>query len=170
MRAVLPIALAMLAAPAAAAPLTLVKASSVVADGVNPKAIPGALVDYTVVVTNPAANSLSAVGGVTVTDTLPVNVKLRVADLGASGSGPVEFADGNLLGLGLLNSGLSYGFVSLASASDSIDFSTDGVTWSYVPVVDASGCDARVRAIRIRLAGNQVAGSGFRLRFRVAVL
>ena len=172
MRAVWPIALAMIAGPAAAAPLTLVKASSVVADGVNlanPKAIPGALVDYTVVVTNPAANSLSTVGGVTVTDALPVNVKLRVADLGASGGGPVEFADGNLLGLGLLGSGLSFGFASLASTTDSVEFSTDGVDWGYVPVADASGCDARVRAIRMRLAGNQVAGSSFRLRFRVAI-
>ena len=41
-----------LVGPAAAAPLTVVKASSTVSDGVNtanPKAIPGAMVDYTLV-------------------------------------------------------------------------------------------------------------------------
>jgi uncharacterized repeat protein (TIGR01451 family) len=158
--------------PAAAAPLTVSKASVVVADGVdlaNPKAIPGAAVDYTILVANPGANTLATVGRVTVTDPLPAGVKLRVADLGAAGSGPVEFVDGNLLGLGLLGSGLSFVFASLGSSADGVDFSADGVSWGYVPVPDASGCDPAVRAIRVRLSGNQVAGSGFRLRFRVVV-
>lgn len=172
-RPLLPIVAACVAAaPAAAAPLTLAKTAAVVADGVNtinPKAIPSARVDYAITVANPLANVAATVGAVTVTDALPAGVKLRVADLGAAGSGPVEFVDGNLLGLGLLGSGLTFGFVSLASVADSVDFSADGVTWGYVPVPDASGCDPLVRAIRVRLTGNQVAGSGFRLRFRVAV-
>jgi uncharacterized repeat protein (TIGR01451 family) len=168
------ILLAMLAGivPAHAAPLSVSKASVVISDGVNttnPKAIPGAAVDYTITVTNPATNTLVTVAGMVVTDPLPAGVKLRVTDLGGAGSGPVEFVDGNLLGLGLLGSGLSFGFASLASSTDSIDFSTDGVRWTYVPVADASGCDPAVRAIRVRLSGNQAAGSGFRLRFRVAV-
>lgn len=161
------------AVPSQAAPLGVVKARTVVSDGVdaiNPKAIPGAVVDYTLTVTNPAANALATVGAVVVTDPLPAGVKLRVADLGAAGSGPVEFVDGNLLGLGLLGSGLTFGYTSLASTTDSVDFSTDGVTFTYVPVADANGYDARVRAVRVRLTGSQAASSGFRLRFRTAIL
>ncbi len=159
-------------APLTAAALTVSKTTSVVADGVstlNPKALPGASVDEAVLVVSPPANGLAAIGGVTVTDTIPAAVKLRVADLGATGSGPVEFVDGAPLGLGLLGSGLTFQFTSLASGSDSVDFSADGVTWTYVPVADASGCDPNVRAIRVRLSGSQAPGSGFRLRYRVVI-
>lgn len=168
-RRLVPIALAM-PAPLAAAGLTVTRTTSIVADGVNlanPKALPGAVLDEAVVVVSPLANGLAAIGGVTVTDTIPAGLSLRVADLGAAGSGPVEFADGSILGL--LGSGLSCRFTSLASTSDNVDFSSDGATWGYVPVPDAGGYDARVRAIRVRLSGNQATGSGFRLRYRVRI-
>ena len=166
--------LALLAAPAplAGAGLTVTKTTSVVADGINlanPKALPGATLAAAVLVVSPLGNGLAAIGGVTVVDTISTSVKLRVADLGVGGSGPVEFADGNLLGLGLLGSGLGFRFTSLASTSDGVDFSTDGVTWTYQPVADAAGYDANVRAIRVRLTGTQTVGSGFRLRYRVAI-
>lgn len=159
-------------APLAAADLTVTKSVSVVADRVNtlnPKALPGATVEEAVLVTSPLGNGLAAIAAVSVVDTIPVAVKLRVTDLGAGGSGPVAFADGDLLGLGLLGSGLSFRFVSLASTADSVDFSSDGVTWTYVPSADADGCDGNVRAIRVRLSGSQTVGSGFRLRYRVVV-
>lgn len=158
-------------APLAAAGLTVTKTTSVASDGISilPKALPGALVDEAVLVVSPLGNGLAAIAGVAVTDTIPITVKLCLADLGGAGSGPVEFADGNLLGLGLLGSGLSYRYASLASTTDAVDFSADGVTWSYVPVADAAGCDVNVRAIRVRLTGTQTAGSGFRLRYRVAI-
>lgn len=162
-----------LMAPAAtdAAPLTLVKSSSVVADSVstaNPKALPGATVDYALTVTNPAANGVSPATSVAITETIPLSVRLCVKDYGASGSGPVEFADGNLLGTGLLGSGLAYRFVSLGSASDGLEFS-DGTVWTYVPTPDAAGCDARVRGLRITMTGAQASGTSFRLRYRVQV-
>ena len=164
--------LLLLAAPAplAAAALTVTKATSVVADGVstlNPKALPGASVDTSLTVASPLANGVTPIAGVTVTDLVPVTVKLRVADLGAAGSGPIEFTDGGLLGL--LGSGLTFSYIALASTADGVDFSSDGVTWTYVPVADASGCDAKVRAIRVRLSGDEAAGSGFRLRYRVVI-
>ena len=169
------LALAVIALPAplaAAATLTVTKSTSVVADGVNtanPKALPGASVDEAILVVSPATNGIATIAGVMVADTIPAGVKLRVADLGAAGSGPIEFADGNLLGLGLVGSGLGYSYISLASMTDRLDFSSDGVTWTYVPVADASGCDANVRAIRVRLAGAQTVASGFRLRYRVLI-
>lgn len=168
----LAVAALLLPAQAGAAGLTVTRSTSVVADGVsaaNPKALPGASVDAAILVVSPLANGLATIAGVTVTDTISASVKLRVADLGAAGSGPIEFADGNLLGLGLVGSGLGFAYTSLASTSDRVDFSSDGVTWTYVPVADASGCDANVRAIRVRLTGTQTVASGFRLRYRVVI-
>ncbi|MES2754008.1 MAG: hypothetical protein V4659_05025 [Pseudomonadota bacterium] len=153
-----------------AAPLTVAKSSVVVADQVNtlnPKALPNATLDYAIRVDNPnGILSGNVVRVVVIEDTLPLSVKLRVADYGAAGSGPVEFMDGNLLGLGLLGSGLGYTFTSLASATDGLEF-FDGTSWSYTPVADAEGFDTRVRAVRVRLSGTQAALSAFRLRFRV---
>lgn len=169
-------ALALAALPLAAAQaagLTVAKTQTVVADQVNilnPKALPGATVDYAITVTNPnGALSGQAIAAVAIVDAIPAKTVLRVADYGAAGSGPIEFADGNLLGLGLSGSGLSYGFAGLASTTDSVDFSVDGVTWTYTPVADANGYDSRVRAVRIRLSGTQTASTSFRLRFRVRV-
>ena len=159
-------------APLAAAGLTVTRGVAVVADGVNlanPRMLPGATLDETLLVVSPAANGLAAIGAVTVTDTIPATLKLRVADLGATGGGPVEFADGGVAGLGLLGSGLQFRFTSLASAGDGVDFSTDGVTWSYAPVADAAGYDANVRAIRVRLSGSHATGGAFRLRYRVMI-
>lgn len=172
MRRLLPFALAALVpvAAAQAAALIVTKTSVVVADQVNtlnPKAIPNATIDYAIRVDNPnGILSGQAIGAVYIQDAIPTTVVLRVADYGAAGSGPVEFMDGNLLGLGLLGSGLGYSFSGLASAGDGLEF-FNGTTWSYTPVPDAQGYDANVRAIRVRLTGTQSASSAFRLRFRV---
>lgn len=160
-------------ATAQGADLAIVKAMTVVADQVNtanPKALPGSSLDYAITVTNPLGNGLAPVRNEVIADVIPARLALRVADYGAAGSGPVEFADGNLLGTGLLATGLTYNFVSLASATDAVDFSSDGgATWTYVPTADAGGYDARVNAIRVRLTGTHSAGTSFRLRFRTRI-
>lgn len=165
-------AFALLAATsAAAAALTVVKAMTVVSDpqsNLFPRAVPGAVVDYTVTVSNPLANALTTVAGVRFVDPVPPQTALQISDLGASGSGPVEFLDGSLLGTGLLGSNLSYTFKGLADETDSVDFSSDnGATWTYHPTDKGGGYDPVVNRIRVRLTGNQAAGSSFRLRFRV---
>lgn len=171
MRRLLPLGLALLAAPLAAvgaATLAVNKSSMVVSDQVNtlnPRALPGALIDYSLVVTNPLANALQPVRGVVIEDPIPANVALRVADLGAANSGPVEFADGTLLGLDPTGSGLTYSFGGYASTTDSVEF-YDGTSWAYQPV-SSGGFDANIRAIRVTLTGTQKAGTSFRLRYRV---
>ncbi|MES2987705.1 MAG: hypothetical protein V4808_07350 [Pseudomonadota bacterium] len=152
----------------AASPLTIVKTSSVVSDpqgNLLPKRVPGALVDYTTTITNPN-NVFTTVNGVAFADAIPANTILHVGDIGLlPGSGPVVFADG-LLPPSLL----SYTFTGLGSGTDRLDFSRDnGATWTYTPVADANGNDALVTNIRVRLGGNQVAGSSFSIRFRVMV-
>ena len=151
-----------------AAALIVTKSSSVVADQVNtlnPKMIPGATLDYAMRVENPnGVLSGVTVGAVVIEDPLPATVALRVTDYGAAGSGPVEFADGVLLGL--LGSGLGFSYAGLSSRSDGVEF-FDGTSWAYTPVPDAQGYDAKVRGVRVRLTGTLAAGSAFRLRFRV---
>lgn len=146
------------------APLTIVKTSAVVSDpqgNLLPKRVPGALVDYTVTISNPNG-ALTTVNGVTFADAIPANTVLRVADLGLLNSGPVVYTDG-LTPPSLL----TYSFSSLGSTTDRLDFSNDnGATWTYTP---SGEFDSHVTNIRVRMGGNQVAGSSFTLRFRVKV-
>lgn len=162
------LALAALACPATlgAAALTVTKTATAVSDGVstlNPRMLPGALVDYAITVDNPNIIT-TTVGTVVITDTLPDNVALRVDGYG-TGTSPIEFNDGSLLGTGLLGSGLSLTYRGPGNATDGVEF-FDGTTWDYTPT-SSGGFDPRVRAVRVTLAGNQVAGTRFRLRFRV---
>lgn len=158
-------------AAAHAAALTLTKSSTVVSDQLNlliPRALPGSVVDYSILVTNPLANLLTPVRGEVIADAVPDKMVLRVVDYGAAGSGPVEFADGNLLNLGLTGSGLALKFTNLSSTTDGVEF-FDGASWSYAPTPDANGYDVRVRAIRVTLTGTHVAGGSYRLRFRTRI-
>ena len=133
----------------------------------NPKAIPGAQIDYTITASNSGAGSADA-DSVVVTDPLPASVTLFVGNL--SGGGPIEFIDG----VGGAASGLALNFGSLADTTDDIEFSTNGVDYSYVPSPDAQGFDAAVRFVRVRPSGTFNPASGataatFSLRFRVRV-
>lgn len=132
-------------------PLTVVKLSTVHSDPVNgttnPKAIPGAVIEYQIIITNPAANPIDA-DTVFVRDPMPPQVDLRVADLGVGGSGPVSFTNG------APPSGMTYSFVALANLADDLQFSNDsGATWNYVPTPDADGFDPAVTGIRVNPKG-----------------
>ena len=149
-----------------AVPLTVVKAALLVSDPVNgtsnPKAIPGAIVEYQIVVANPATGPVDS-DTVFVTDPLPAEVGLRVADLGG-GVGPVSFTDGTP------SSGLDYTFSSLSNSGDDLDFSNDGgATWTYAPVADGNGIDTGVNAIRVNPKGAFNGGTQFTLKFRVKI-
>lgn len=158
---------------ASADPLAVSKTATVISDPLGdaaPKSLPGAVVDYRALVTNPLGNLLKPVRNIAVVDVLPSNVVLRVSDLASAGSGPIEFMDGSLLGTGLLGSGLGCAFVSLASTTDCIDFSSDGgATWSYTPAPDANGYDANVRAIRVKPLTTFATSGSFQLRYRVKI-
>lgn len=159
-----------IAVPASAAPLTITKTSTTVSDPMGnliPRALPGAVVDYKILATNPLANLTSPVRNVVIVDQLPANLVLRVTDL-VAGKGPVEFADGNLLGTGLLASGLTYTFTSLGSTTDGIEF-WNGTTWAYQPVPDASGYDANVRGVRVTLGGTFSTLTSAQLRLRAKI-
>ncbi|NML08592.1 hypothetical protein HHL08_00270 [Sphingobium sp. AR-3-1] len=160
--------LAGLSTPALADPISATKSVSIVSDPMGnliPRAIPGAVVDYSATLANPLTNFGKTVRGIAFEEPLPANVILRVSDLGASGSGPVLFTNGAII-LGVGDSGLAYSFTSLDSTTDGIEFS-NGASWAYIPVPDADGYDANVRAIRIKPVTTFKTGGSFTVRFRV---
>lgn len=160
--------LAGLSTPALADPISATKSVSIVSDPMGnliPRAIPGAVVDYSATLANPLTNFGKTVRGIAFEEPLPANVILRVSDLGANGSGPVLFTNGAII-LGVGDSGLTYSFTSLGSTTDGVEFS-NGASWAYIPVPDADGYDANVRAIRIKPVTTFKTGGSFTVRFRV---
>jgi hypothetical protein len=152
--------------------LVILKSSATISDpvngAVNPKAIPGAVEQYTIVVTNQGLGA-SDNNSIRLTDPIPTQGELVVTNIGGPGSGPVLFTQG------VPTSGLSYTFISLASAADSLEFSNNGgATWTYTPTANVNGTDPAVTNIRISPTGAFAAKSGptapsFTLQFRMRV-
>jgi uncharacterized repeat protein (TIGR01451 family) len=141
--------------------LTLVKTSTVLSDPVNasnPKRIPLAVVRYDVTVTNSGPGTVDA-GTLVITDPIPAGNSMYVLSSG----NPVAFINGATA------SGLTYNY------ANHVTYSSVGVSgpWTYIPVPDANGFDAAVRALRIAPAGvMSAAGSGnpaFTIQFRVRI-
>ena len=148
---------------------TLLTVFDPINNNTNPKAIPGSHVDYTITATNTGSGSVDA-DSLVVTDPIPANVVLFVGDLGAPGSGPVEFTDG----VGSASSGMTYVYNGLADLGDDVDFSTDGVDWTFVPTPDINGFDAAVQFIRVQPTGSfagttTATPTQFDLRIRVSL-
>ena len=98
------------------------------------------------------------------TDAIPTNASLIVTDIGTAGSGPIAITQGTP------SSTLTATFTSLASVTDSFEFSNDnGVTWVYAPVAGSDGTDANVTTIRAKPTGTHAASGVFTLKFRVRV-
>lgn len=134
--------------------------------GSNPKAIPGAVMRYTIQLSNQGLDSADT-DSIFVTDSIPANSEMFVGDAGGVGSGPILFSDGSP------TSGLTYTFISLGSATDDLEFSSDnGASWTYIPVPDVDGFDAGVTNVRINPKGTLNASDGvnhpnFSAQFRV---
>jgi hypothetical protein len=145
------------------------KTLALVSDPVNgttrPKSIPGALEDYTLRITNTGLGTHDA-DAMAIVDAIPAETELFIGDLGGASSGPVAFTQG------APSSTLSWTFSSLASATDDVDFSSDGgSTWTYTP---SGTWDPNVTHLRLRpkgrIAGSSAGGAPwFALRFRVRV-
>ena len=134
---------------------------------VNPKFIPGAYALYSIQITNQGAGTADN-NTVVISDVVPANTSLFVADLGSAGSGPVGFANGSP------SSGLTYTFTSLASSTDDLSFSNNsGTSFTYTPVPDGNGFDANVTNIKVSPKGTAAGNSGtapsFTLTSRVKV-
>jgi uncharacterized repeat protein (TIGR01451 family) len=129
--------------------------------------VPGALADYLITVSN-SGNSPPNQNSVVVTEALPPETSLVLADFGAPGSGPVAFQQG------APPSTLSCTFISFASTGDCYEFSVDGVNFGYTPSDSGDGTDPMVRFVRIRPSGFMAPDTGggspaFELRLRVQI-
>ena len=155
-----------------AADLILVKSAVILSDPVNgasnPKAIPGAVVSYTITVSNQGGRPAN-LDSTVITDTIPVGSSLIVSDIGGAGSGPLIFTDGSPA------SGLTYTFTSLGSTTDDLEFSSDGgASFSYTPIPDVNGADANVTDMQINpqgvfLPSSGAGNPGFSIVFRVRI-
>lgn len=151
---------------------SLSKTSSVFSDPVrgmsNPLAIPGALVEYVVSLSNSSSGAADA-NTTIVTEQVPANLKLYVDNIGGSGSGPVSFVNGTP------SSGLTYSYISLASTTDSLSFSNNnGASYTYIPSPDAQGFDTNVTHFRVNPTGSFAGNSGsgnpsFTIRLRMGI-
>ncbi len=140
--------------------------SDPVNQAINPKSIPGAVMLYTIQVSNFGAGPVD-VDTVEITDPIPDHTALLL-DVNGPGSGPVEFQDGNP------TSGLTYTFQDLSNISDDISFSNDnGSSYDYFPTPDAQGCDGNVTHLKIAPKGMFNGTNGgtpsFQLRFKVRI-
>ncbi|MFK7888970.1 MAG: hypothetical protein AB8G16_19095 [Gammaproteobacteria bacterium] len=135
--------------------LEVQKQANIVSDSVhgttNPHALPGAVVEYAIEITNPASVAVDA-GTIMLTDAIPTNAAFL--NLPLSSGFAVELMDG------VPSSGLSL------SATD-VSFSNDnGATFGYAPGV---GVDSTVTTLRVIPAGSMAAGATATLRFRVEI-
>ena len=143
------------------ADLSVTKVSTLISDPVNgttnPKAIPGALVEYLITVAN-TGTAATDPGSVVIWDQGPADARLCLL---TRPGGPVVWSDPGG------SSGLSYSFATLGAASDSIEFSSNGgATWTYTPVPDAAGCDAAITDFRLRPGGAFAGGRSVAITVR----
>lgn len=129
--------------------------------GSNPKAIPGAVVQYTLGVSNQGLGVVDA-NSLVITDPLPSDTALYVD---TSGGDPIVFADGPV------PSGLSYNYASDVTFSNQAG---GGPPYNYVPSPDADGFDPAITGYRISPTGimNPTVGANtpsFNIRLRVRI-
>ena len=127
----------------------VMKTVSAVSDPVdgstNPKAIPGAVLSYTVVVYNTGKGPIDS-DSLAITDAVPANSSFEL-----KGSPPFTFTDG------AVPSGLSV----TAGSDANIAYSSDGgSTWSYTPTCSRPCVDPAITNIKITPAGQMVGTTG----------
>lgn len=128
----------------------------------SPYALPGAVVEYAIDVTN-AGQRLDD-GSVTITDILPDDIKLIV-----SGAAAFQLFDGSTA------SDLALDWSGATSTSDGVSFSTDGSNYGHSPMIDSDGADSTITHVRFDLSGamrqriDTSPDPSFSIRFRAVV-
>lgn len=144
--------------------LNVAKTSAVISDPIdgttNPKRIPGAIIRYSVTLTNTGVGTVDT--GTAITDPVPAGTDLYVGSVSGQA---VDFIDG------ATPSGLSFAFPANVSYSN-----TPGGTsnFTYTPIADAAGFDPAVTGVRIAPTGVMNAAVGaaspsFTVRFRTRI-
>lgn len=113
--------------------------------GSNDKAIPGAVLRYTLKGENKSVIS-SSPDSVVITQKISDNLSLFVESLalGIPNTSPIAFIDG----IGIESSGLNYGVLSYSDTDDS--------NFSYTPVLDSDGYDTKIKYFKLTLNGSML--------------
>ncbi len=139
--------------------ISLLKSVTLISDPVNnltnPKAIPGAVSDYTLRLVN-AGQGTADSDSIFIRDALPAQLELFV---GVGGS-PGDMLQGFVYTNGSPASGLSCAFAARNNGSDCVDFSTDGANYTYIPNPGADGYDPAITHIQFRPSGTFNAAGG----------
>jgi uncharacterized repeat protein (TIGR01451 family) len=145
--------------------LVVAKTSEVLSDpvnaAVNPKRIPGAVIRYSVTVTNTGTGTVDA-STLAITDPVPSGTELYVGNVSGQA---VDFINGATA------SGLAFAFPANVSYSNQPG---GGAPFNYTPVPNAAGYDSAVTGLRIAPTGvmNAAAGAAtpsFTVRFRTRI-
>lgn len=145
--------------------LQVVKLQQLLSDPINgtssPRAIPGAVVQYTVGVTNQGIGIVDS-DSLVVTDPLPPDVALYVD---TSGGDPITFSNGTT------PSGLTYNYATDVTFSNQAG---GGPPYNYTPVPDPDGFDPAITGYRVAPTGIMSAASGgnnpsFNITLRVRI-
>jgi uncharacterized repeat protein (TIGR01451 family) len=141
---------------------TVLTLSDPVNNTTNPKAIPGAVMLYTITVTNSGPGSVDN-GTTVITDPLPLNTSMYVST--ASGD-PVAFTCS-----ATPSCGLTYTYATAVTYSNQAG---GGAPYNYTPVPDANGYDANVTGLRINPAATFNGTSGppnpnFTLTYKIKI-
>lgn len=140
----------------------------------NPKAIPGALVQYSLTVRNPSNLPITP-DSVILSDVVPTNTQLVVFSAYTSynypnARGPFQYNDGaDGAGVAGTASGLTFTYVGLGDGTDSPSFSSDGTTFGYAPTANANLVDPSVNTVQFRMFGTMAANSVFTVNFLVRI-
>ena len=125
---------------------------------VNPKAIPGALLQYNISARNEGLGTTDE-NSIAIADAVPANMKLCVSTVGQCTT--IDFVDG------AVSSTLSLGTVEYSN--------NNGTDFLYTPTADAEGFDTDVTNVRIKLNGSFDKSDGtnhpsFTLELKMGVL
>ncbi len=149
--------------------IDITKISENFADTITPVgyALPDTIFDYVINITN-SGNSRPNFDTVIAMDNLPSGVAMVIDDIAGAGSGPVSITNG------AVPSELSYIFNGLSDLTDSLEFSTDGVDFNYIPSDSGDGTDPNITHIRVTFFGamapqNGATASSLELRFKTKI-
>ena len=115
----------------------------------NPKAIPGAHIQYTLRLTNIGRGQNDA-DSLVLIEQIPSGAVLLLNHSNCpSNSGPICFIDGAAPN----ESGLGFSFTDFSDNGDQIDFSIDGTAFDYLPDPNKGATDDQIRFLRLRPSG-----------------
>ncbi len=124
--------------------------SDPVRGGANPLAIPGAVAEYRITVSNQGPGAID-LDTVVLDDPIPPDTELFVGDLAGPGTGPIRFLQGSP------SSGLSYTYLGLGDGGDDLEFESGGAP--YTPGPPPPDYDPAVDRVWIRPKGVMAGGS-----------